>query len=133
MISSTLEHLEKSPFLERLEKKGYEVIYFTGQVDDYLMQYMMDYQDKKFQNVFEEGLKLGKESKAKELEESFKELTKWWKSALARENVDDVRISNSLDDTACVVDIKTWMESKYEKYNAGLSGWFESLRMIWEN
>lgn len=97
------------------------------------MQYMMDYQDKKFQNVFEEGLKLGKESKAKELEESFKELTKWWKSALARENVDDVRISNGLDDTACVVDIKTWMERKYETCNAGLSGWFESLWMIWEN
>ncbi|KAF9686706.1 hypothetical protein SADUNF_Sadunf02G0017100 [Salix dunnii] len=81
-----------------------QVIYFTDQVVDYLMQYVMDYQDKKFHNVFEEGLKLGKVSKAKELEESFKELTKWWKSALARENVDDVRISNVLDDTACVAD-----------------------------
>ncbi|KAJ6773532.1 HEAT SHOCK PROTEIN 90 FAMILY MEMBER [Salix purpurea] len=85
------EQLEKSPFLERLKKKGYEVIYFTDPVDEYLMQYLMDYGDQKFQNVSKEGLKMGKDSKAKELKESFKDLTKWWKSALASENVDDVK------------------------------------------
>ncbi|CAA2977027.1 endoplasmin homolog [Olea europaea subsp. europaea] len=42
---------EKSPFLERLTKKNYEVILFTDPVDEYLMQYLMDYEDKKFQNV----------------------------------------------------------------------------------
>ncbi|KAF2324700.1 hypothetical protein GH714_016374 [Hevea brasiliensis] len=93
------EQLEKSPFLERLKKKGYEVIFFTDPVDEYLMQYLMDYEDKKFQNVSKEGLKLGKDSKDKELKESFKELTKWWKGALASENVDDVKISNRLDNT----------------------------------
>lgn len=46
---------------------------------------------------------MGKDSKAKELKESFKDLTKWWKSALASENVDDVKISNRLADTPCVV------------------------------
>ncbi|KAJ6399619.1 hypothetical protein OIU77_020221 [Salix suchowensis] len=97
------EQLEKSPFLERLKKKGYEVIYFTDPVDEYLMQYLMDYGDQKFQNVSKEGLKMGKDSKAKELKESFKDLTKWWKSALASENVDDVKISNRLADTPCVV------------------------------
>jgi len=67
------------------------------------MQYLMDYEDKKFQNVSKEGLKLGKDSKAKELKEEFKELTKWWKSALANDNVDDVKLSNRLADTPCVV------------------------------
>ncbi|XP_065880229.1 endoplasmin homolog [Euphorbia lathyris] len=97
------EQLENSPFLERLKKKGYEVIFFTDPVDEYLMQYLMDYEDKKFQNVSKEGLKLGKESKDKEVKESFKELTKWWKGSLASENVDDVKISNRLDNTPCVV------------------------------
>ncbi|XP_057532154.1 endoplasmin homolog [Amaranthus tricolor] len=97
------EQLEKSPFLERLTKKGYEVIFFTDPVDEYLMQYLMDYEDKKFQNVSKEGLKLGKDSKDKELKESFKELTKWWKGALAVDKVDDVKISNRLADTPCVV------------------------------
>ncbi|GKU90113.1 hypothetical protein SLEP1_g4153 [Rubroshorea leprosula] len=97
------EQLEKSPFLERLKKKNYEVIFFTDPVDEYLMQYLMDYEDKKFQNVSKEGLKLERDSKTKELKETFKELTKWWKGALASENVDDVKISNRLDNTPCVV------------------------------
>jgi heat shock protein beta len=67
------------------------------------MQYLMDYEDKKFQNVSKEGLKLGKDSKDKELKESFKDLTKWWKNSLSNDNVDDVKISNRLDNTPCVV------------------------------
>ncbi|WCJ35085.1 hypothetical protein M5689_016353 [Euphorbia peplus] len=111
------EQLENSPFLERLKKKGYEVIFFTDPVDEYLMQYLMDYEDKKFQNVSKEGLKLGKGSKDKELKESFKELTKWWKGSLANENVDDVKISNRLDNTPCVV-----VTSKY--------GWSSNMERI---
>ena len=80
-----------------------QVIFFTDPVDEYLMQYLMDYEDKKFQNVSKEGLKVGKDSKVKELKEAFKELTKWWKESLASENVDDVKISNRLADTPCVV------------------------------
>lgn len=103
ITGTSKEQLEKSPFLERLTKKGYEVIFFTDPVDEYLMQYLMDYEDKKFQNVSKEGLKLGKDSKDKELKESYKELTKWWKGALASDKVDDVKISNRLADTPCVV------------------------------
>ncbi|KAM7514055.1 hypothetical protein LguiA_003638 [Lonicera macranthoides] len=103
ITGSSKEQLEKSPFIERLNKKNYEVILLTDPVDEYLMQYLMDYEDKKFQNVSKEGLKLEKDSKDKELKESFKELTKWWKGALASENVDDVKISNRLADTPCVV------------------------------
>ncbi|KDP36908.1 hypothetical protein JCGZ_08199 [Jatropha curcas] len=114
------EQLEKSPFLERLKKKGYEVIFFTDPVDEYLMQYLMDYEDKKFQNVSKEGLKLGKDSKDKELKESFKELTKWWKGALASENVDDVKVSNRLDNTPCVV-----VTSKY--------GWSANMERIMQS
>ncbi|KAJ0085523.1 hypothetical protein Patl1_09530 [Pistacia atlantica] len=114
------EQLEKSPFLERLKKKNYEVIFFTDPVDEYLMQYLMDYEDKKFQNVSKEGLKLGKDSKDKELKESFKELTKWWKGTLASENVDDVKISNRLADTPCVV-----VTSKY--------GWSANMERIMQS
>ncbi|KAJ8762307.1 hypothetical protein K2173_007464 [Erythroxylum novogranatense] len=116
----TKEQLEKSPFLERLKKKGYEVIFFTDPVDEYLMQYLMDYEDKKFQNVSKEGLKI-KDSKGKELKESFKELTKWWKGALSGvDNIDDVKISNRLDNTPCVV-----VTSKY--------GWSANMERIMQS
>ncbi|CAN6481323.1 unnamed protein product [Victoria cruziana] len=114
------EQLEKSPFLERLKKKGYEVIYFTDPVDEYLMQYLMDYEDKKFQNVSKEGLKLGKDSKDKDLKESFKELTKWWKDVLSSEGVDSVKVSNRLDQTPCVV-----VTSKY--------GWSANMEKIMQS
>ncbi|KAK9748569.1 hypothetical protein RND81_02G067400 [Saponaria officinalis] len=103
ITGTSKEQLENSPFLERLTKKGYEVIFFTDPVDEYLMQYLMEYEDKKFQNVSKEGLKLGKESEDKEVKENFKELTKWWKNSLAAEKVEDVKISNRLADTPCVV------------------------------
>lgn len=77
----------------------------------------MDYEDKKFQNVSKEGLKLGKESKFKDLKESFKDLTNWWKDVLASENVDSVKISNRLDNSPCVV-----VTSKY--------GWSANMEKI---
>ncbi|XP_028788281.1 endoplasmin homolog [Neltuma alba] len=120
ITGSSKEQLEKSPFLERLKKKNYEVIFFTDPVDEYLMQYLMDYEDKKFQNVSKEGLKLGKDTKTKELKESFKDLTKWWKKALSSENVDDVKISNRLDNTPCVV-----VTSKY--------GWSANMERIMQS
>lgn len=120
ITGTTKEQLEKSPFLERLMKKDYEVIFFTDPVDEYLMQYLMDYEDKKFQNVSKEGLKLGKDSKLKELKESFKELTNWWKDALSSENVDSVKISNRLDNTPCVV-----VTSKY--------GWSANMEKIMQS
>ncbi|KAK6938970.1 Heat shock protein Hsp90 family [Dillenia turbinata] len=119
ITGTSKEQLEKSPFLERLNKKNYEVIFFTDPVDEYLMQYLMDYEDKKFQNVSKEGLKL-KDSKDKDLKESFKELTKWWKSALASDNVDDVKISNRLSDSPCVV-----VTSKY--------GWSANMERIMQS
>lgn len=97
-----------------------QVIFFTDPVDEYLMQYLMDYEDKKFQNVSKEGLKLGKDSKGKELKEAFKDLTKWWKGVLASENVDDVKISNRLADSPCVV-----VTSKY--------GWSSNMERIMQS
>ncbi|PPS07827.1 hypothetical protein GOBAR_AA12786 [Gossypium barbadense] len=119
ITGTSKEQLEKSPFLERLKKKNYEVIFFTDPVDEYLMQYLMDYEGKQFQNVSKEGLKIGKE-KNKELKESFKELTKWWKNALASDNVDEVKISNRLDNTPCVV-----VTSKY--------GWSANMEKIMQS
>ncbi|KAJ1421620.1 Ribosomal protein S5 domain 2-type fold [Sesbania bispinosa] len=120
ITGTSKEQLEKSPFLERLKKNNYEVIFFTDPVDEYLMQYLMDYEDKKFQNVSKEGLKLGKDAKAKELKESFKDLTKWWKNALSSDNIDDVKISNRLDNTPCVV-----VTSKY--------GWSANMERIMQS
>ncbi|KAF6135139.1 hypothetical protein GIB67_035210 [Kingdonia uniflora] len=63
----------------------------------------MENEDKKFQNEFKEGLKLEKDSKHREIKDSFKDLTKWGKDVLVGENVDSVKIGNRLDNSPCVV------------------------------
>lgn len=112
----------------------FQVIFFTDPVDEYLMQYQMDYEDKRFQNVSKEGLKLGKDSKDKELKESLKELTKRWKGALASENMDDMKISNRLADKH----IKVWLECKYgaehaitNSFRCQQAGVYERQEDIW--
>lgn len=39
--------VEKSPFLEKLNKKGLEVLYLTEPIDEMTMQSIMDFEDKK--------------------------------------------------------------------------------------
>jgi len=55
ITGTSKEQLEKSPFLERLKKKNFEVIFFTDPVDEYLMQYLMDYEDKKIPECIQGG------------------------------------------------------------------------------
>ena len=62
----TREELEASPFAEQLLDKGYEVIYFTDPVDEYVMQNLLEYEDFKFQSASKEDLKLGDKDAKKE-------------------------------------------------------------------
>lgn len=65
--------MEASPFLERLLEKDFEVIYLTDAVDEYLMQSLPEYDDKKFQNASKDNLKLGKDQdKDKKREKAIK-------------------------------------------------------------
>lgn len=99
------DELSNSPFLEKLTKRGYEVIYFTNALDEYVMQRLTEYEEYKFQDASKEDLKLDEREKErlKSLKDEFKPLTKWWKSLLPAEDVDSVRVSNRLVDTPCVV------------------------------
>lgn len=46
--------VEKSPFVERLLKAGYEVLYLVEAVDEYAISSLPEYDGKKFQNVAKE-------------------------------------------------------------------------------
>lgn len=43
----TAQAVEKSPFLEKLEKKGLEVLYLTEALDEMVVQNVPDFEDKK--------------------------------------------------------------------------------------
>ena len=50
--------MKESPFVERLLKKGYEVLYLTEAVDEYAISALPEFEGKKFQNVAKEGVEI---------------------------------------------------------------------------
>merc|ERR1712224_200760 len=50
--------VEKSPFIEKLKKKGIEVLYMVDPIDEYAVQQLKEYDDKKLICATKEGLKL---------------------------------------------------------------------------
>ena len=52
--------VETSPFVERLAKKGYEVLYMVDPIDEYAVQQLKEYDDKKLVCITKEGLDLGR-------------------------------------------------------------------------
>jgi len=122
LAGNSMDEVQNSAFLERLIKKDLEVIYFTDPLDEYLMQNLTEFDDKKFANASKEDLSFGdkddvEKTKMKETKDEFKDLTKWWKNLLTTEEVENVKISNRLQTTPCVV-----VTSKY--------GWSANMERI---
>jgi len=98
--------VETSPFLERLKKKGLEVLYMVDPVDEYAVQQMKEFEGKKLVCATKEGLKMNDsedEKKAFEEEKAKTEgLCKLMKEVLD-DKVDKVIVSPRLQDSPCVL------------------------------
>lgn len=95
--------LAKSPFVERLLKKGYEVIYCVDPIDEYTMQSIPEFEGKRLQNVAKDGLKIDKskaaEDRQKELETTYTPLVNWIKEGSLKAYVENVKVSSRLVQT----------------------------------
>jgi molecular chaperone HtpG len=96
----------QSPFIETLKKKGLEVLYLVDPIDEYMVQQMKDYDDKKLKSVSKEGLDLDEteDEKKKQEEEKakFEPLCKLMKDILG-DKVEKVVVSNRIDESPCVL------------------------------
>ena len=84
--------VRESPFVERLLKKGYEVLYLTEAVDEYAISALPEFEGKKFQNVAKEGVSIDGDSDAAkarkdELKERFEPLMKWLQEDALKEHI----------------------------------------------
>merc|ERR1711939_901291 len=70
-----IQAVERSPFIEKLKKKGYEVIFMTDPMDEYCVQQLKDYDDKKLICATKEGLKMEEDEEEKKAFEEAKAKT----------------------------------------------------------
>lgn len=101
------EQVAQSSFVERLVKKGYEVLYMTEPIDEYCVQQLKEYDGKKLVSVTKEGLELPEdEEEKKKFEEDkakFEKLCTVIKDTLGSGKVEKVAVSNRLTTSPCVI------------------------------
>lgn len=94
----SIERIDALPVVESVKDKGYEILYLTDNVDEFCVQMMTDYNEKKFKSVQAGDLDLQTEEEKKEIKEKnedSKELCDAIKEALG-DKVAAVRLTNTL-------------------------------------
>jgi len=100
------EIVAQSAFVERLKKRGLEVIYMTEPIDEYVVQQMKEFDGKNLVSVTKEGLELPEdEEEKKKMEEDktkYEALCKVMKDILDKK-VEKVVVSNRLVNSPCCI------------------------------
>ena len=94
----TKERIELLPQLEKIKDKGYEVLYFTQDVDEFAIKVMINYDGKPFKSISDADLDLDTEEEkeeAKKLDEENKDMFSFMQEAIA-DKVKTVRLSKKL-------------------------------------
>uniref|UniRef100_A0A915MJ63 Heat shock protein 90 n=1 Tax=Meloidogyne javanica TaxID=6303 RepID=A0A915MJ63_MELJA len=100
------EVVQNSAFVERVKKRGFEVIYMVDPIDEYCIQQLKEFDGKKLVSVTKEGLELPEsEEEKKKFEEDkvkFEKLCKVIKDILDKK-VQKVSVSNRLVSSPCCI------------------------------
>ena len=112
------DRLAKLPQVQTLQKKGYDVLLCTEDVDEFIFQTLMTYGEKQFCNASSEDLGLQSEDEKKELEEkaeNLKGMLTFVQQSLG-EQVKEVRLSGDLGDHPVAMVPEMGMSFEMEKY-----------------
>ncbi|RMD02561.1 molecular chaperone HtpG [Clostridium autoethanogenum] len=91
-----IDKIEKLPQTEVVKDKGYEILYFTDEVDEFAIKMLMKYKEKEFKSVSSKDLGFESDDKESEKEtKENKELFDFMKETL-NGKVKEVRASNRL-------------------------------------
>lgn len=107
ITGNSREALEQSPHLEAFRAKGYEVIFMSDPVDEWVVQSLTEYDGKPLKAVDRGDISLDsedekkeKEKKREEAQKEFSDLISFIKDHL-QDKVKEVRFSNRLTESAC--------------------------------
>ncbi|XP_050309249.1 heat shock protein 83 [Anthonomus grandis grandis] len=100
------EQVANSAFVERVKKRGFEVVYMTEPIDEYVVQQLKEYDGKQLVSVTKEGLELPEDEEEKKKREEdkakFEGLCQVMKSILDNK-VEKVVVSNRLVESPCCI------------------------------
>merc|ERR1711922_118942 len=100
------DQVSNSAFVERVKKRGFEVIYMTEPIDEYVVQQLKEYEGKQLVSVTKEGLELPEDEAEKKKHEEdkakFEGLCKIMKDILDKK-VEKVVLSNRLVESPCCI------------------------------
>lgn len=100
------EQVANSSFVERVKKRGFEVVYMVEPIDEYVVQQMKEYDGKQLISVTKEGLELPEDDDEKKKREEdktkFEGLCKVMKNILDNK-VEKVVVSNRLVESPCCI------------------------------
>ena len=116
--------IAKLPQVERILDKGYEILYCTEDVDDFVMKALAEIDGKKFKSVADDDAipQTAEEKKAaEEKAEAGKGVLDAVKEALG-EQVKEVRISSILKSGACCLTAEGPVSLEMEKYMSKMEG-----------
>jgi len=107
IAGESYEAVEKSNFLEKFKNKGVEVLFLVDPIDEYVVQNLPDYEDKKLTSITKEGVKFGDEDADEKKREDvykdmFKPLTTWMKE-LYSTKVEKIVVSSRLETTPAML------------------------------
>jgi len=112
------DRLAKLPQVETLSKKGYDVLLFSEDVDEFIPQTLMTYAEKNFCNVTTEDLGLQTEEEKKEAQakaEELKGMLTFVKETLG-DQVKEVKLSENLGSHPVCMTPDAGMSFEMEKY-----------------
>ena len=96
--------VENSPFLEKLKKRGLEVLFMVDPIDEYAVQQLKEYDGKKLVCCTKEGLELDdseeEKKKKEEVKAQFEPLCRLMKDILG-DKVEKVIVSDRIVDSPC--------------------------------
>ncbi len=118
VTGESVDRLRRLPQVETLTKRGYDVLLCTEDVDEFIPQTLMNYQEKNFCNAASEDLGLQSEEEKKELEQKSEEkkgILTFVKETLG-EAVKEVRLSSNLGSHPVCLTPEAGMSFEMEKY-----------------
>ena len=112
------DRLSKLPQVRALEEKGYDVLLFTDEVDEFIPQTLMTYGEKQFCNASTEDLGLQSEEEKKAIEEKAEEMKDFLafvKDTLG-EQIKEVKLSGNLGSAPACLTPASGVSFEMEKY-----------------